>query len=143
QYVIDHPSYEANQIKRNKELSDMLGQSEGQEMLLYEVEDEEKRAPHRYYSSDRPQGIGLVWESYKLDPYVQKLAEAVFNFQEKVDDLLSSVEKIDIEVRSLDTCSYNNQTFRDVLGKIQKAVDELNLHSYSNLPSWVNTLDQQ
>ncbi|XP_032221659.2 glutamic acid-rich protein isoform X2 [Nematostella vectensis] len=55
QYVIDHPSYEANQIKRNKELSDMLGQSEGQEMLLYEVEDEEKRAPHRYYSSDRPQ----------------------------------------------------------------------------------------
>ena len=26
----------------------------------------------------------LVWESYKLDPYVQKLAEAVFNFQEKV-----------------------------------------------------------
>ncbi|XP_001636057.2 cytoplasmic dynein 1 heavy chain 1 isoform X2 [Nematostella vectensis] len=89
------------------------------------------------------EGIGLVWESYKLDPYVQKLAEAVFNFQEKVDDLLSSVEKIDIEVRSLDTCSFNNQTFRDVLGKIQKAVDELNLHSYSNLPSWVNTLDQQ
>lgn len=30
------------------------------------------------------EGIGLVWESYKLDPYVQKLAEAVFNFQEKV-----------------------------------------------------------
>jgi dynein heavy chain 1 len=30
------------------------------------------------------QGIGLVWESYKLDPYVQRLAEAVFNFQEKV-----------------------------------------------------------
>jgi len=26
----------------------------------------------------------LVWESYKLDPYVQRLAEAVFNFQEKV-----------------------------------------------------------
>ena len=26
----------------------------------------------------------LVWESYKLDPYVQKLAEAVFNYQEKV-----------------------------------------------------------
>lgn len=30
------------------------------------------------------QGIGLVWESYKLDPYVQRLAEAVFNYQEKV-----------------------------------------------------------
>lgn len=30
------------------------------------------------------EGIALVWESYKLDPYVQRLAETVFNFQEKV-----------------------------------------------------------
>ena len=30
------------------------------------------------------QGMSLVWESYKLDPYVQRLAECVFNFQEKV-----------------------------------------------------------
>ena len=65
----------------------------------------------------------------------------IFDFQ--VDDLLSSVEKIDIEVRSLETCSYNSQTFRDVLGKVQRAVDELNLHSYSNLPQWVATLDLQ
>ena len=61
----------------------------------------------------------------------------------KVDDLLSSVEKIDIEVRSLETCAYNSQTFRDVLGKVQRAVDELNLHSYSNLAQWVGTLDLQ
>ena len=67
--------------------------------------------------------------------------DCLFNFQ--VDDLLSSVEKIDIEVRSLETCSYNSQTFRDVLGKVQRAVDELNLHSYSNLPQWVATLDLQ
>jgi dynein heavy chain 1 len=57
--------------------------------------------------------------------------------------LLSSVEKIDIEVRSLDTCALSNQAFRDVLTKVQKAVDELNLHSYSNLPAWVRTLDEQ
>lgn len=30
------------------------------------------------------EGIALVWESYKLDPYVQRLAESVFSFQEKV-----------------------------------------------------------
>ena len=52
------------------------------------------------------QGIQLVWESYKLDPYVQKLAEHVFNFQEKVDDLLVSEEDIDGEVRMLETCAY-------------------------------------
>jgi len=30
------------------------------------------------------QGVSLVWESYKLDPYVQRLADTDFNFQEKV-----------------------------------------------------------
>jgi len=38
----------------------------------------------------------LVWESYKLDPYVQKLAEAVFNFQEKV--LLTAAYHIHVHV---------------------------------------------
>lgn len=37
------------------------------------------------------EGITLVWESYKLDPYVQRLAETVFNFQEKV-----SVEQLSL-----------------------------------------------
>jgi len=30
------------------------------------------------------EGMALVWDSYKLDPYVQRLSEAVFSFQEKV-----------------------------------------------------------
>ncbi|XP_016418464.1 cytoplasmic dynein 1 heavy chain 1-like [Sinocyclocheilus rhinocerous] len=39
------------------------------------------------------EGISLVWESYKLDPYVQRLAETVFNFQEKVDQLKTSYDR--------------------------------------------------
>lgn len=31
------------------------------------------------------EGMALVWESYKLDPYVQKLSEVVLLFQEKVN----------------------------------------------------------
>ncbi|XP_070577189.1 cytoplasmic dynein 1 heavy chain 1-like [Ptychodera flava] len=89
------------------------------------------------------EGIGLGWESYKLDPYVQRLAEAVFNFQEKVDDLLLIEEKIDVEVRSLETCAFNANVFGEVLNRIQKAVDDLNLHSYSNLPQWVARLDKE
>ncbi|XP_073494500.1 cytoplasmic dynein 1 heavy chain 1 isoform X2 [Phyllobates terribilis] len=89
------------------------------------------------------EGIALVWESYKLDPYVQRLAENVFNFQEKVDDLLIIEEKIDLEVRSLETCMYEHKTFSEILNRVQKAVDDLNLHSYSNLPIWVNKLDME
>lgn len=64
---------------------------------------------------------------------------AVCCFQ--VDDLLLIEEKIDLEVRSLETCMFENKTFSDILNRVQKAVDDLNLHSYSNLPIWVNKLD--
>ncbi|KAI8505358.1 Cytoplasmic dynein 1 heavy chain 1, partial [Branchiostoma belcheri] len=89
------------------------------------------------------EGMNLVWESYKLDPYVQRLAEAVFQFQEKVDDLLLIEEKIDTEVRSLETCNYKEETFKEVLDHVQKSVDDLNLHAYSNLPQWVAKLDHE
>uniref|UniRef100_UPI00358E5199 cytoplasmic dynein 1 heavy chain 1-like n=1 Tax=Myxine glutinosa TaxID=7769 RepID=UPI00358E5199 len=89
------------------------------------------------------EGINLVWESYKLDPYVQRLADTVVNFQERVDDLLRIEEKIDLEVRSLETCAYEHKVFSEILGRVQKAVDDLNLHSYSNLHIWVNKLDSE
>ncbi len=58
-----------------------------------------------------------------------------------MDDLLLIEEKIDLEVRSLETCMFDHKTFSDILNRVQKAVDDLNLHSYSNLPIWVNKLD--
>ncbi|XP_077971534.1 cytoplasmic dynein 1 heavy chain 1-like isoform X1 [Styela clava] len=89
------------------------------------------------------EGVQLVWESYKLDPYVQKFAEQVFGFQEKIDDLISIDDRVANEVRSLETCSYNHQVFSEIIGRIQKSVDDLNLHSYSNLPFWVRRLDEK
>lgn len=59
----------------------------------------------------------------------------------QVDDLLLIEEKIDLEVRSLETCMFENKIFSEILNRVQKAVDDLNLHSYSNLPIWVNKLD--
>ncbi|XP_030854690.1 cytoplasmic dynein 1 heavy chain 1 [Strongylocentrotus purpuratus] len=89
------------------------------------------------------EGSHLAWESYKLDNYVQKLSEAVFNYQEKVDDLLVIEERIDDEVHALDTCQYAPIILAEILSKVQKAVDDLSLHSYSNLPQWVAKLDQE
>eukprot|EP00112_Aurelia_sp_Birch-Aquarium-sp1_P023013 Seg670.8 transcript_id=Seg670.8/GoldUCD/mRNA.D3Y31 product="Cytoplasmic dynein 1 heavy chain 1" protein_id=Seg670.8/GoldUCD/D3Y31 len=89
------------------------------------------------------EGGNLDWQSYKLMPYVLRLSESVTNYQEKVDELIASIEKIDIEVRSLESCAYKRETFDEILGKVQKAVDDLNLHSYSNLSSWVKSLDEE
>ncbi|XP_026482181.1 dynein heavy chain, cytoplasmic isoform X8 [Ctenocephalides felis] len=88
-------------------------------------------------------GMQLVWESYKLDPYVHKLSEAVVSFQEKVEDLVVVEEQLDVDVRSLETCPYSAATFADILAKIQQAVDDLSLRQYSNLHVWVARLDEE
>ncbi|KAK6637160.1 Dynein heavy chain, cytoplasmic [Polyplax serrata] len=88
------------------------------------------------------EGIALIWESYKLNPYVERLAETVFSFQEKVEDLLVVEEQLDLDVRSLETCAYSAQTFTEILSKIQHSVDELSLRQYSNLHLWVQMLDE-
>ncbi|XP_005182290.1 dynein heavy chain, cytoplasmic isoform X3 [Musca domestica] len=89
------------------------------------------------------EGIGLVWESYKLDPYVLRLSECVTLFQEKVEDLLDIEEQLDVDVRSLETCPYSAATFGEILSKIQHAVDDLSLRQYSNLSVWVQRLDEE
>lgn len=89
------------------------------------------------------EGIGLVWESYKLDPYVQRLADIVVQFQEKVDYLLVIDEQIDIDVRSLESCVFSAASFKGILEKIQASVDDLSLQQYSNLHAWVSKLDEE
>ena len=89
------------------------------------------------------EGVPLVWDSYKLDTYVQRLSETVFLLHERVDDLVSIEKQIDFEVKSLDTCAYSEATFTEVLSRIQKHVDDLSLHQYSNLLQWVARLDQE
>lgn len=61
----------------------------------------------------------------------------------QVDDLLVLEEQLDVDVRSLDVCQYAHSTFAEILNKIQKAVDDLSLHQYSNLHIWVQRLDEQ
>ena len=46
------------------------------------------------------QGMSLVWESYKLDPYVQRLADSVFEFQEKVSALFFAAQTVKVIISS-------------------------------------------
>ncbi|VEL20966.1 unnamed protein product [Protopolystoma xenopodis] len=64
------------------------------------------------------EGIPLAWESYRLGLFVQRFAESVFQFQEKVDDLLLVTREIDLQVKQLETCVYLRQIFEEILGKL-------------------------
>lgn len=83
-----------------------------------------------------------MWESYKLDPYVNKFAETIGNFQEKMEDLLLLDEQIAVQMKALDTTRYSASTIKQIVETVQKAVDSLSLHQYSNLASWVQSLDE-
>ena len=37
---------------------------------------------------------GVVWESYKVDPFVKKMAEQFYAFQDKVEELLQIDEEV-------------------------------------------------
>lgn len=89
------------------------------------------------------EGVNLVWESYKLDPYVQKFAETISTFQEKVEELLHLEDLISVQLKALDACQYAAPVFAQILAAVQKAVDSLSLHQYSNLNIWVAQLDKE
>lgn len=89
------------------------------------------------------EGVCLNWESYKVENYVQGFSKIIYNFEDQVDELLAIIEKVDVLVESLGTCSYSHATFSEILVKIQKAVDDLSLHQYSNLGRWVAELDKR
>ncbi|KAK6020054.1 dynein heavy chain, region 1, partial [Ostertagia ostertagi] len=88
-------------------------------------------------------GYQLNWESYKIDPYVTKLADTVNNYQERVEDLILIADNIEVDLAALDTCQYNAVTIGAQLASIQKSVDQLALGNYSNLTQWVDKLDKK
>ncbi|XP_044746185.1 dynein heavy chain, cytoplasmic isoform X2 [Coccinella septempunctata] len=118
------------------------------EMTLEKIEDKASIIPlvagmRKDVQNVISEGIQLVWESYKLDSYVQRLSDLVVSFQERVEELVIVGEQLEVDVRSLETCPYSAATFSDILAKIQHAVDDLSLKQYSNLHIWVNKLDEE
>lgn len=85
----------------------------------------------------------LVWDSYKLESSVQKFSDAIYNFREKIDELISVENNIDQQLKELEGCPYDESKFSEILYEIQKSIDYLNLKGFSNLPQWVARLDEE
>lgn len=88
-------------------------------------------------------GAELTWESYKLESYTAQLSEITENFQNKVEELIESDERIKNYLSDLKTCKYQVEDFNNIVSLIQDVIDELALHSFSNVPNWVDKLDLQ
>lgn len=64
-------------------------------------------------------------------------------FQDKTNNVIDLYKDILRNVEDLATCPYTPEAFSDLLGKIQAAIDKLNLEGYANLEHWVSELDKR
>ncbi|CAO3598448.1 unnamed protein product [Absidia cylindrospora] len=75
--------------------------------------------------------------------FVREFANVVSVFQDKVDSLIGYYEDINKGIDEMKACPYQVDRFEDILGRIQKVIDRLNLENYSNLDQWVAGLDKR
>ncbi|KAF8959823.1 cytoplasmic dynein heavy chain 1 [Flammula alnicola] len=75
--------------------------------------------------------------------FVREFASVVSVLQDKTNNVIDLYKDILRAVEDLATCSYTSEAFSELLGKIQAAIDRLNLEGYANLDYWVAELDKR
>ncbi|KAJ3071427.1 hypothetical protein HDU98_005356 [Podochytrium sp. JEL0797] len=73
--------------------------------------------------------------------FVRTFAQIVSNFQDKVNSAIEIYDEISVNVEELRTCAFGKEHFGKCLGRIQKALDTLNLGAFSNLEVWTHDLN--
>ncbi|KAF7365498.1 hypothetical protein MVEN_00422800 [Mycena venus] len=75
--------------------------------------------------------------------FVREFASVISVLQDKTNNVIDLYKDILRAVEDLATCSYTTEAFAELLGKVQSAIDRLNLEGYANLEQWVAELDRR
>ncbi|KAF7327657.1 hypothetical protein MKEN_00345100 [Mycena kentingensis (nom. inval.)] len=75
--------------------------------------------------------------------FVREFASVISVLQDKTNNVIDLYKDILRAVEDLSTCSYTTEAFTELLGKVQSAIDRLNLDGYANLEQWVAELDKR
>ena len=74
--------------------------------------------------------------------FVREFAAGASLLQGKTLTLRGVHDTVDTAMKELQTCPYDAAAFRGRLESIQTSIDQLNLQNYSNLPFWVDEVNQ-
>lgn len=85
----------------------------------------------------------IKWDSPELSDWVNSFTLKVNSLQERVDDVVEKLKIIEKHVEKLVTCECNRGTMEGVLNAIQLVIDELPMKGLSNVPVWVQQLDER
>ena len=83
------------------------------------------------------------WDGKEMTEWVAGLTELVTRFEERVETLLYSCDKIYTQLDALSNVKYDHQEFLTIAENIQKIIDELSLKGYSGLNNWVTSVDEK
>ncbi|KAJ3507185.1 hypothetical protein NMY22_g17007 [Coprinellus aureogranulatus] len=76
--------------------------------------------------------------------FVREFASVVSVLQDKTNSVIDLYKDVILRnVEELATCAYTSEAFSELLGKVQAAIDKLNLEGYANLEHWVSELDKR
>ena len=64
-------------------------------------------------------------------------------FYLQTDELLNYTDEITDLLGKLETCEYSYKIFKGILDSVQKVIDDLSLHAFTNLTKWVKELDDK
>ncbi|EIM91855.1 cytoplasmic dynein heavy chain 1 [Stereum hirsutum FP-91666 SS1] len=132
---------------------DLVENNKGIEWLVAEYRNEAQRMVTR--------GMNIKWDHFVSQydaaryvpasdgrdqrhiQFVREFASVVSVLQDKTNNVIDLYKDILRAVEDLSTCSYQSEVFSELLGRIQAAIDRLNLEGYANLDQWVAELDKK
>lgn len=132
---------------------DLIEKNKGIEWLVAEYRNDAQRMITR--------GMGIRWDYFvhqydtaryvpsadgrdnRHIQFVREFASVVSVLQDKTNNLIDLYKDILRAVEDMSTCPYTQEAFADLLGRVQAAIDRLNLEGYANLDHWVAELDKR
>ncbi|THG97891.1 hypothetical protein EW026_g4197 [Hermanssonia centrifuga] len=132
---------------------DLVENNKGIEWLVAEYRNEAQRMVSRgmnirwdyfvnQYDSTRYVSSSETRDNRHIQ-FVREFASVVSVLQDKTNNVIDLYKDILRAVEDLSTCPYTSEAFSELLGRVQSAIDRLNLEGYANLEQWVTELDQR
>ncbi|KAI8818344.1 dynein heavy chain [Fimicolochytrium jonesii] len=75
--------------------------------------------------------------------FVRDFASTVSLFHDKANAAVLVSEDVQQLIKQLEVCPFELAAFQELLGKVQKLIDQLNIEGYSNLRTWTQQLNDR
>jgi dynein heavy chain 1 len=87
----------------------------------------------------------IRWDSSskELSDWVTRLSDSVTKLEERVEELLLKCDRVESCLTKLQKVDYDSVKFQNIMGLLQKIIDDMSLGGYPQLAGWVKNLDDR